>query len=56
MRWVQFRAGGSSVKIREVLKKELLSTKFNANMLPVLGDVDIILSLCDNDHSKEETI
>ena len=42
---VQSRAAGSSAKLREAVKKELLSTKFNANMLPVLGDIDIILSL-----------
>lgn len=44
---VQSRVGGSSAKIREAVKKELLSTKFNANILPVLGDIDIILSLLD---------
>ena len=44
---VQSRVWGSSAKIREAVKKELLSTKFNANILPVLGDIDIILSLLD---------
>ena len=42
---VQSRAGGSGAKIREAVKKELLSTKCNANILPVLEDVDTILSL-----------
>ena len=49
---VQSRVGGAGAKIHEAMKKELLSTKFNANMLPVLEDVDIILTLCDNGPSK----
>ena len=43
--WVQSRAGGSSAKIKEKMRDELLSSKINAHILPVLRDIDIILSL-----------
>ena len=46
--WVQSRAVGSSAKIKEIMREELLSSKINAHMLPVLRDIDVILSLCAN--------
>ncbi len=43
--WVQSRAGGSGDKIREAMKKELLSSKVNAHMLPVLHDIEMLESI-----------
>ena len=43
--WVQSRAGGSSAKIKEAMKNELLSSRINAHMLPVLHDIEVLKSI-----------
>ena len=43
--WVQSRAGGSSAKIKAAMKNELLSSKINAHMLPVLHDIEVLKSI-----------
>ena len=34
-------------KIKDAMKKELVSSKVNARMFPVLRDVDLLVSMCD---------
>ena len=45
---VQSRAGGSVAKIKGTMRKELESAKVNVRMLPVLQEIDVIKSLCED--------